>query len=262
MIHDAVALGVVRVDAPAFVGAISGMVRVLVLLFSVLKFGKLAATGGTMLLSVAVYATIFGWPYAAGFVILLFVHELGHYIAARQRGLAVGAPMFIPFVGAWIQLKEQPKSVETEAYVAAAGPFLGTLGAFACFFLALAVDSKLLLAVSYAGFFLNLLNLLPLSPLDGGRITAIISPRTWLIGAPLLLALAVWRPSPMLILIAILALPHVTAAWRYDPKKAAAAGYYVATTAEKLEYGALYIGMTALLAIMTYEVHGMLGRVS
>lgn len=236
------------------------MIRALVLLFTAFKFSKLFLTGGTMLLSVAVYATIYGWKYAVGLVGLIFVHELGHYIAARQRGLNVGAPTFIPFVGAWIQLKEQPKSVETEAYVAAAGPFLGTLGAFACYFLAREMGSQLLLAISYAGFFINLFNLLPLSPLDGGRITAIISPRVWLVGAPLLVGLALWHPSPMLFLVAILALPHVMAAWRFDPKKAATAGYYAAPLSEKIEYGALYIGMTALLAIMTYEVHEMLGR--
>jgi Zn-dependent protease len=234
------------------------MIRALVLLFTAFKFSKILLTGGTMLLSVAVYATIYGWRYAVGLIALIFVHELGHYIAARQQGLNVGAPTFIPFVGAWIQLKEQPKSVKVEAYVAAAGPFLGTLGAFACYFLARETGSRLLLAISYAGFFINLFNLLPISPLDGGRITAIISPRVWLLGAPLLVALAIWRPSPMLILVAILALPHVMAAWRHDPKKAAADGYYAAPLSEKLEYGALYIGMTALLAIMTYEVHQML----
>jgi Zn-dependent protease len=236
------------------------MIRAVLLLFGALKFGKLFATGGTMVLSVAIYATIFGWPYAVGFVVLLFIHELGHYLAARQRGLDVGAPMFIPFVGAWIQLKEQPKTVETEAYVAAAGPFLGTLAAFACYFLARATDERLLYALAYAGFFINLFNLLPLAPLDGGRMTAIISPRLWLFGAPLLAGLAFWRPSPMLIIIAILAVPHVIAAWRFDPKKAEVAGYYVASTAEKVEYGALYIGMTALLAIMTYEVNEMLSH--
>ncbi len=236
------------------------MIKALFFLFGALKFGKILTTGGTMLLSVAVYATIFGLPYAAGFVLLIFVHELGHYIAARQRGLDVGAPTFIPFVGAWIQLKEQPKSVETEAYVAAAGPFLGTLAAFVCYFWARETDSRLLLALAYAGFFINLFNLLPISPLDGGRITAIISPRVWLLGAPLLVALALWHPSPMLILVAILAAPQVIAAWRYDPKTAEAAAYYTAPLATKLEYGALYLGMTALLAIMTYEVHAMLGR--
>ena len=82
------------------------MTKLLILLFSGLKFGKLLTTGGTMLLSVAVYAFAFGWRYAVGFVVLLFIHEMGHFMAARQRGLAVGAPTFIPFVGAWIDLKE------------------------------------------------------------------------------------------------------------------------------------------------------------
>ena len=78
------------------------MTKLLILLFSGLKFGKLLTTGGTMLLSVVVYAFAFGWRYAVGFVVLLFIHEIGHFMAARQRGLAVGAPTFIPFVGAWI----------------------------------------------------------------------------------------------------------------------------------------------------------------
>ncbi|WP_409997699.1 site-2 protease family protein [Bradyrhizobium sp. SZCCHNRI3043] len=86
-------------------------------------------SGGTMLLSLVVYAGIWGWRYAAGFIALLFAHEMGHYIAARQRGLDVGAPAFIPFVGAWIALKEQPVDVETEAYVALAGPLVGTAAA-------------------------------------------------------------------------------------------------------------------------------------
>ena len=94
------------------------MIKLLLLLVAGLKWGKLATTGGTMLLSLAVYASIWGLPYAAGFIALLFLHEMGHYVAARQRGLDVGAPTFIPFVGAWIALKGLPHDVETEAYVA------------------------------------------------------------------------------------------------------------------------------------------------
>src|SRR5262245_8185510 len=120
-----------------------------------------------MLLSVFVYAFIFGWWYAVGFVVLLLVHEMGHYVAARRRGLDVGAPTFIPFVGAWIELKQMPHDAETEAYVGFAGPLVGSLGALACYFLARNYDSDLLLALSYAGFFLNLFNLIPISPFDG-----------------------------------------------------------------------------------------------
>lgn len=234
------------------------MVKLLLLLVGGLKFGKIALTGGTMLLSLATYALIFGWGYAAGFVLLLLVHEMGHYIAARRRGLNVGAPTFIPFIGAWIELKEQPMDVETEAYVAFAGPFIGTLGAFAVYFWARETDSRLLLAVAYSGFFLNLINLLPVSPLDGGRITAILSPRIWLLGAPIMLGLLLYRPSPVLLLVALIAAPQVLKAWRHDPNSPEAQAYYNAKLETRIEYGAMYLGLTALLAIMTYAVHGML----
>src|SRR5438874_6342575 len=113
------------------------------------KLGKVALTGGTMLLSVIAYAFVFGWWYAVGFVALIFVHEMGHYIAARQRGLAVGAPTFIPFVGAWIEMKQMPHDAETEAYVGMGGPLLGSVGALACYFIARDQQSGWLLAVAY-----------------------------------------------------------------------------------------------------------------
>jgi Zn-dependent protease len=233
--------------------------KLLLLLFGGLKFGKLLTTGGTMLLSVAVYALIYGWWYAVGFVLLLLVHELGHYMAARQRGLNVGAPTFIPFVGAWIELKDMPHDVETEAWIGIAGPLMGTVGALACYFLARNYNSGLLLAVSYSGFFLNLFNLIPLSPFDGGRITAILSPRVWLLGVPILVGLFFWRPSPMLILMAFLAAPQVMKAWKFDPQAPENAQYYQATPAQRFEYGFYYLGLTAFLAVMTNDVHEMLG---
>ena len=233
--------------------------KLLFLLFKFAKLGKLFTTAGTMLLSVAAYSLVYGWRYAVGFVTLLFVHESGHYIAARQKGLAVGAPTFIPFVGAWVAMKEMPKSVETEAYVGIAGPVAGTLGALLCYYLARGFDSRLLLAISYAGFFLNLFNLIPVSPLDGGRITAILSPRMWFAGVPVLAAAFFWHPSPMLILIGVLALPQLAAAWKYDPADPANAAYYDVSLESRLTYGAFYLGLVAFLALMTYDLHGMLG---
>jgi Zn-dependent protease len=232
--------------------------KLLLLLLSGLKWGKLATTGGTMLLSLAVYATIWGWPYAAGFIALMFAHEMGHYVAARQCGLNVGAPAFIPFVGAWINLKEQPRDVRTEAYVAVAGPLVGTISAVAVYLWSRWTGSSLLLAIAYAGLFLNLFNLLPVSPLDGGRITAIISPRVWLIGAPVMLAMLLYRPSPVLAIIAIIAFPQLIKAWKYDPKAPENLAYYGVPLQAKLEYGGLYLALTAYLGVMTFEVHEML----
>jgi Zn-dependent protease len=234
-------------------------VKLILLALAGVKFGKLATTGGTMLISLVIYATIWGWPYAAGFIALLFAHEIGHVIAARQRGLPVSAPAFIPFMGAFITLRGQPENVETEAHVALGGPLLGTVAAFGMYFWARAEDSQLLLAISYAGFFLNLFNLLPISPLDGGRITAVLGPRVWFLGVPILLALMLWRPSPVLILVAILAVPQVTKAWRYDPAAPENAAYYGIPAKTKFEYTALYLGLAALLALMTEGVHEMLG---
>jgi Zn-dependent protease len=211
-----------------------------------------------MVISVFAYAFVFGIWYAVGFVLLILVHELGHYVAARQRGLEVGVPTFIPFVGAWIQLKDLPHDAETEAYVGIAGPVAGTAAAVACYFLARYYDSHLLLALAYAGFFLNLFNLIPVSPLDGGRITAILSPRVWLLGMPILAALFLWRPSPMLVLIAILAAPQLWHALRFDPSAPENQAYYTVATEQRLSYGLFYLGLAAYLAVMTYEVHEML----
>jgi Zn-dependent protease len=234
------------------------MGSMLALLFGALKLGKVGGTLITMLISLAVYAGLYGWRFAAGFIALLFAHEMGHFVAARQRGLPVSAPTFIPFVGAWIELKDQPMDVETEAYVAAAGPFVGTVAATLVYFWGSHSGSGLLLALSYAGFFLNFFNLIPLPPLDGGRMTAILSPRIWFVGAPLMLALMLYRPSPLLILIAIASLPALKKAWHYDPADPENAAYYAVPAAMRVEYGIFYLGLAAFLAVMTNAVHGMI----
>jgi Zn-dependent protease len=234
------------------------MTKILLLLLSAGKLGKVLITGGTMLLSVIAYSWIFGWWYAVGFVALIFAHEMGHYVAARRRGLDVGAPTFIPFVGAWIQLKDQPRDAETEAYVGIAGPLAGTIASLAVYYVARESGSQLLLALAYAGCFLNLFNLIPLSPFDGGRVTAVISPRLWLVGVPILGALFLYRPSPLLILMAILAAPNVIKAWRglgTEP-----AGYYIASAETRFTYGLLYLGLAGFLALMCDQLHQELPR--
>lgn len=218
--------------------------------------GKLLLTCGTMLLSIVAYSWVYGWRYAVGFVALILVHEMGHYVAARQRGLNVGAPTFIPFVGAWIELKELPHDVETEAYIGFAGPLAGTLASVACYYFARNSGSDLMLAVAYSGCMINLINLIPVSPLDGGRITAIISPKVWLAGVPLLAALFFYHPSPMLILVAVLAYPQIKEAIWGDPAKAA--GYYDVPRESRINYGVMYLVLVAFLAMMSYSIHEML----
>src|SRR5688572_1939279 len=219
------------------------MLKTLLILANAAKLGPLLKTGGTMILSVGAYALIFGWWYAVGFVLLILVHELGHYIAARRLGLNAGLPMFIPFLGAWIELKDQPMSVAQEAHVAFMGPFVGTVGATLVLWLAGQYESPLLLALAYAGFFINLFNLVPISPFDGGRIVAILSPRVWFLGAPILLAPSMWYA--------------VKSAWQ----GAAPAGnprYYEVPREARVRYGAYYILLLAYLCVMTFKVHEQL----
>ncbi|KQX20143.1 peptidase M50 [Sphingomonas sp. Root50] len=233
----------------------------LALLFGLFKLGKVGGTLVTMIVSLAAYSLIFGWRYAAGFVGLLLLHEMGHFIAARQRSLPVSMPTFIPFVGAWIELKGQPMDAETEAYVAAAGPLLGTVGAILVYFWGRETQDGLLLAIAYGGFFLNFFNLIPLSPLDGGRITAIISPRIWFLGVPLMVGLMLYRPSPLLFIIAIAAIPALKQAWTHDPETEENRCYYATSVATRVEYGLIYLSLVAFLAYMTSATHAMIGRV-
>jgi Zn-dependent protease len=232
--------------------------KLIILLFSGAKFSKVLISIGSMLLTIWVYAQIYGAPFAAGFVVMLLIHEMGHYLAARQRGLDVGLPAFIPFVGAYINLREHPHNAETEAYVAYAGPFVGSLAAFAAFYQAHISSDDFWMALAYSGFMLNLFNMLPISPLDGGRITQVLSPRIWLLGAPMLAALFFYQPSPMLVLIGIMALPSLLAAWRYDPRSPEALAYQDMPEAKRYEYVLMYFGLTAFLAIMTYQSHLLL----
>lgn len=232
------------------------MGKLIIWLLAAGKMGKLLLTCGTMLLSIVAYSWVYGWRYAVGFVALILVHEMGHYVAARQRGLKVGAPTFIPFVGAWIELKELPHDVETEAYIGFAGPLAGTLASVACYYFARNSGSDLMLAVAYSGCMINLINLIPVSPLDGGRITAIISPKVWLAGVPLLAALFFYHPSPMLILVAVLAYPQIKEAIWGDPAKAA--GYYDVPRESRINYGVMYLVLVAFLAMMSYSIHEML----
>jgi Zn-dependent protease len=226
-------------------------VKLLLALLAKGGIGKVLTSGGTMLISMAVYAIGFGWPYAVGFVLLILVHELGHFIAARQSGLEVGAPVFIPFVGAWIALKDTRMAPATEAHVALAGPMLGSIAAFACYLLALAGQGRIFMALAQAGFMINLFNLIPLHPLDGGRLAGVISPRLWLIGAPMLVALFLWRPSPLLLLVAVAAAPQVWRALKGD----VSAHETLPDVRQKLSYGAQYLGLAGALAVMAYEAH-------
>jgi Zn-dependent protease len=191
--------------APVGVGLLVGFkfLAKLKFLLPVLK------TGGTMLLSIGAYALAWGWQFAVGFVLLIFVHECGHLVAARQCGLKVGAPVFIPFMGALIALKEAPRNAWIEAQVGIGGPLLGTLGAAGCEIIHLATGNPMFRALAYTGFFLNLFNLAPIGFLDGGRIVTALSPWLWLVGFAVLTGMLITHFNFLLLLILLLSLPRL-----------------------------------------------------
>jgi Zn-dependent protease len=133
-----------------------------------LKFGAFALKFFGIFISVGGYALIWGWRFAIGFVLLILVHELGHYIEARRQGLHPSLPVFIPFLGAYVAMKNAPFDPWRNLLVSAAGPALGGIGALGVWVVGEAIDSRLLVALAYTGFMLNLFNLIPVRPLDGG----------------------------------------------------------------------------------------------
>ncbi|WP_282937102.1 site-2 protease family protein [Paenibacillus sp. RC67] len=170
-------------------------------LLSLLKFGKFGGVFFSMLLSIGGYAIIFPWRFSIGLVLLILIHELGHVIAAKQKGLPVSAPVFIPFLGALITMKRHPRDAVTEAYLAFGGPILGSVGALVAFGLAYLLNNQLLYSLALAGFLINLFNLIPIHPLDGGRIATAVSRWLWLVGLVGGLVLIIYNFSIILLII-------------------------------------------------------------
>jgi Zn-dependent protease len=215
---------------------------------------KIFATSGTMLVSIAAYAWIWGWKFAVGFVLLILVHELGHVLELRRQGIPASAPLFIPFLGAVVGMRQLPDDAWKESRVALAGPILGSIGAAAVWAAGVALDSDLLVALAFTGFFINLFNLLPIVPLDGGRAVAAIHPALWGLGLAGLVALAFWHPNPILVLILIVGAFELWRRWRERGTPAAAA-YYKVKPWQRLTAGAVYLGLAALLAVAMTATH-------
>ena len=141
-----------------------------VLVGVVLKFGVFILKFFGVFLAVGGYALIWGWRFGVGFVLLILAHELGHYIEARRAGLSPQLPVFIPFVGAYVALRNMRFDPWVNARVSLAGPVAGGIAAAGCLVAAVALDSDLMRALAYAGFLLNLINLAPIAFLDGAHV--------------------------------------------------------------------------------------------
>ncbi len=216
------------------------------LVIPIVKFlPLLLKTGGTMILSIAAYAMAWGWKYALGFVLLIFVHECGHLVAARTLGLKVGAPVFIPFMGAIIALKDAPRDAWVESWVGIGGPLLGTVGAAVCEVVHVLTGNPLFRALAYTGFLLNLFNLAPIGFLDGGRVAAALSPWLWLVGAAVMLGLLIMRPNFIVALILILSLPRLW--YLFRRKNPGELRYYEVSPGRRFAMAGMYFGLITFL---------------
>ena len=186
--------------------------------------------------------------FAVGFVLLIFVHECGHLIAAKRIGLKVGAPVFIPFMGALIALKEAPRNAWIEAQVGIGGPILGTVGAAVCEGIYLLTGNPLFRALAYTGFFLNLFNLAPIGFLDGGRIVTALSPWLWLVGFAIMVFLTVSQAFQFYCIADFdLLLPRLFSLFRKNPE--VERRYFEVTPAQRWIMAVLYFGLIALLVV-------------
>lgn len=225
-------------------------------LLIVLKLSKFASTAISMTIMIWVYATIYGIKFGIGFVLLLFIHEMGHYAAARKLDMNVSLPLFIPFVGALINLREEPKDAVTEAKMAIAGPIAGSLGALLCYILYVVTGTHFFAALAYTGFFLNIFNLIPVHPLDGGRTVSAISPKMWLIGIAIGIVAVIKFFNPILLFILIMGVVQLISHWK-DPKT----DYYNVEPNMRIIFAILYFGLLILLGGAMVYTHGIAGAI-
>src|SRR5438128_7683358 len=214
------------------------------LILPLLKFLPiLLKSGGTMLLMIWVYTALWGWKFGVGFVLLLLVHEAGHLLVAKKFGLNVGAPVFIPFMGAFIALKEAPRNAWMEACVGIGGPMLGTFGALVCNLLGEMFNAPVFIALAWFGYFLNLFNLTPVGMLDGGRIVTALSRWLWLLGFAALPWFGWKYPNFIVWLIVFLSLPRLYSLFRKRTEEERR--YYEVTPGQRWIMSILYFGLVA-----------------
>ncbi len=211
---------------------------------------KVVSTAGTMLVSIAAYALIWGVPFALGFVVLLLVHETGHVIALRREGIKASAPMFIPFLGAVISARSLGDNALAEARVGLAGPVLGSIGSAACILIWHATGDDIWRALAFTGFFLNLFNLLPVLPLDGGRAMAAMAPWMWFVGFAALIPLVFVFHNPIMLIIIVFAGLETFKRWKLRKSGGEAAQtYYRVKPVDRALVAAVYLSLIALLVV-------------
>jgi Zn-dependent protease len=225
----------------------------------------LLKTGGSMAVSMWLFARQESWPFAVGFVLLIFVHEMGHVIANWYLGIKQSAPIFLGFLGAVIFLREPPRNARDEAICGISGPVAGTIGALACYAWYAQTHNPLALELSRWAFFLNAFNLLPLPPLDGGRTAAAITPWLWILGVvgmagfSLLMLVDSWKSGSVSFLSLFIIIYMFRSALPRLQQTLFGGGYrnpyYHVEPPARIAVSVIYFGLFALLIGMLYQTH-------
>lgn len=215
---------------------------------------QLLMAGGSMLVSLAAYAWKMGFAFAAGFIILLVVHEIGHALMIRAKGLRAGAMVFIPFVGGAVTLRRQPRSAYVDAQIGLAGPVAGALASWICLKIFDFTADPLYLAIALAGFVLNLFNLTPIAPLDGGRIAAAITKWMWVLGAGIVLWLIVVFENPFLLILLILSIFQIWRAIGEERRRR----FYDVSLSQRAGVAAVYFLLVVFLSYQSLMGYAML----
>jgi len=213
----------------------------------------------SMFVSIAAYSLLFGWSFAVGFVLLILVHEMGHVIELRRQGVPASAPLFIPFMGAFVNMKRMPRSAFEEALSGLAGPYSGTAASVVVGFWGHATGSKFLMALAFVGFFLNLFNLMPVLPLDGGRAAGALHPVLWLVGLAGLLVFEYFYPSPVALIILVLGGVELWKRWT-NRNSPASVAYHALVPQQRLTVATLYVLVIAMCIVgvqLTYTARSL-----
>jgi Zn-dependent protease len=230
-------------------GIIAGIAAFLKYGLVLVKFGTFGPTLITMVIAVWFYTLFFGPAFAVGIVVLILIHELGHFIVARRLGLPARLPIFIGPLGAVTNLRRAPADAGISGVIALAGPAIGTVAALICILLASMAEPGyaryLLLALAYFGCFLNLINLIPVGFLDGAKVADAI-PRWMMVAGLLAVAVVVLLlGNPIGIIFLILGVFHVIGRFRSggsgtDPARIAAS--------RRVGLGAAYVAIILVAA--------------
>jgi Zn-dependent protease len=248
----------------AGLGGIGAIVAALLKLQWLAYFLKFGFAGFTAIISIVLYSYLFGWPFAVGLVALLFIHEMGHAIVMKLKGIPVGGMIFIPMLGAAVFMSKMPKNARDEAEVGIAGPIAGALASTVCLFLALQSPGvrSIWAPLAYFGFFMNLFNLIPIVPFDGGRVLAAIDRRVWILGFLGLVGYLIWtwvqgNFSPWLLFFVIMAATQFWAR-RTNPANQQDKTYYTVPLGERIILGLVYFGLAIVLVFGMSISHGLI----